>query len=177
MIKSGQEQEVGLRKSTHISCFVSLEGNKSRGAGHGGQRLYVYEEGHGLEGWQSAFVTTPFWQHPDQAIMAERGPSRGSRTGRWHLCTHTRYVGTSSTILVPWVNANIKAATAAIVGQGSGSVGVGARGRGRERKRRQRDNMDLRRPTRSSHGRRAPHCLAEEPRAVRCVLSQRDTQT
>lgn len=86
----------------------------------GGQRLYVYEEGHGLEGRQSAFVTTPFWQHPDQAIMAERGPSRGSKTGRWNLCVHTRYVGTSSTILVPWVNANIKAATAAIIGQGSG---------------------------------------------------------
>lgn len=61
---------------------------------------------------------------------------------------HTRYVGTSSTILVPCVNANVKAATAAIIGQGSGGVGVGARGRGRERKRRQRDNMDLRRPTR-----------------------------
>lgn len=42
-----------------------------------GQRRYVYEEGHWLEGRQPAFVMTPFWQQPDQAMMAERDPGHG----------------------------------------------------------------------------------------------------
>lgn len=62
----------------------------------GAEAVCIWERGHKLEGRQPVFVTTPFWQQPDQTMMAEREAGRGCKTGMWHLCIHTRYIGTSA---------------------------------------------------------------------------------
>lgn len=112
---------------------------------------------------------TPCWHQPDQAMIAERDAGRGCKNGPWHLCIHTRYIGTSNTILVHRIKASGKAVTAAIIGRPPAVLGPG-----REAGAETRESVKGRYGSQTANPVKpwpaGPCRLAEEPRAVRYVF-------